>query len=228
MLFEERWEGADGLVTNEYAFWNPDGGGTRRSDAWRVTSGSLFQRDGMAWTGVPDDRLPGASSATGTNSATFRLTTERADFGNSVVTFDLVHAGFVATRSTPAVGWDGVHVWLRYQSEESLYAVSVNRRDGTIAIKKKVPGGPSNGGTYYTLATGSRPFRPGAVQRIRVSVHTNDDGTVTLTLFGSAGRPALIAIDVGAGGPPITAPGRIGIRGDNSEFTLDDLVVTED
>lgn len=227
VLLDEQWDGPDGLLTNEYAFWNSEASGARRIDGWRVTSGSLFRRDGTAWTGVPDDRWPGESSATGTNSAAFRLITERADFGNSVVTFDLVHAGFVTTGSTPAVGWDGVHVLLRYQSEESLYAVTVNRRDGALAIKKKVPGGSSNGGSYYTLATGSGPFRSGAVQRIRVSMHTNDDGTVTITLFGGGGRPDLTAIDAGVGGPPIIAPGRVGIRGDNSEFTLDRLLVTE-
>ena len=63
----------------------------------------------------------------------------------------LIRNGLVSTSSTPAVDWDGVHIFLRYQSEESLYYASVNRRDGHVVIKKKCIGGPSNGGTYYTL-----------------------------------------------------------------------------
>jgi hypothetical protein len=41
---------------------------------------------------------------------------------------------------------------LRHVSELNLYAITVDRRDGEVVIKKKCPGGPSNGGTYYALA----------------------------------------------------------------------------
>jgi hypothetical protein len=225
-LLVDAFDGADGLVTNEYAHWNPGAKDAVKSDVWALTSGSLLRRNSMGWTGVPDDRAPDATSSTGTNSAVFRLITHRDDFGDVAVSFALVHHGFVTTDSTPAVAWDGVHVLLRYQSEESLYYVSVNRRDGAIVIKKKVPGGPSNGGTYHTLASGKAAFTVGAVQRVEATVMTEADGSVTISLVGSDGRTLLRASDTGVGGPPITAAGRIGIRGDNSELSLDDLTVT--
>ncbi|MBK9102893.1 MAG: hypothetical protein IPM90_15765 [Austwickia sp.] len=35
-----------------------------------------------------------------------------------------------STAPTPQVAWDGVHLFLRHQSEYSLYYASVARRDG--------------------------------------------------------------------------------------------------
>lgn len=42
--------------------------------------------------------------------------------------------------------------------QDHLFYASVNRCDQTVAIKKKMPGGSSNGGTYFTLASGSCPW----------------------------------------------------------------------
>ena len=155
----------------------------------------------------------------------FRLTTKRYDFTNVAVDFSLVNVAFTSTATTPPVAWDGVHVLLRYQNEESLYYTSVNRRDGTVVIKKKVPGGPSNGGTYYTLATAIRSFAPGTVQGVRATVVTNADGSVGIKLY-RGGVLAVQATDAGTGGPPITHAGAVGIRGDNDEFRFDDFTVT--
>jgi hypothetical protein len=37
--------------------------------------------------------------------------------------------------------------------------------------------------------------------------------------------PILEALDTGTGCPPITAPGRVGIRGDDTDFNVDDFEV---
>jgi len=215
----------DGLVTNEYAHWNPRAPTAVRSPVWDVTSGSLFVRDGAAWSGVPDDVTPTASSRHGTNSAVFRAVTRRADFRDFVCSFRLRVRRLVQTRTTRARDWDGVSLLLRYQSEEQLYAVTVLRRDGAVTIKKKVPGGPANGGTYYTLAKGSMRAALDVWQEFRVAVHNRWDGSVVIEL--RQGRRSLTARDAGDGDiAPIGRPGRIGIRGDNAEFDLDDVVVS--
>jgi hypothetical protein len=185
----------------------------------------LFAQAGTGWTGRPDDGTPDARSTTATNSSVFRLTTKRADFANVAVDFSLRNVAFSSTATTPAVAWDGVHVLLRYQDEASLYYASVNRRDGAVVIKKKVPGGPSNGGTYYTLASAGRPFVLGAVQAVRATVVTNPDGSVGIRIYRD-GVLVLQATDAGTGGPPITRAGAVGIRGDNDEFRFDDFTVT--
>lgn len=193
-----------------------------------MTSGSLFASGGSYWTGIPDDIAPNATSSTGTNSAVFRLTSQRADFQNVAVSLTLHNNGLTSTSSTPPVAWDGVHIFLRYQSEYQLYYASVNRRDGHVVIKKKCPGGPSNGGTYYELGPGevsghAIPF--GTDQQVGASVVNNADGTVTLTL-SVGGLRLITATDNGVGCAPITAPGKTGLRGDNDNFTFRNFTVT--
>src|SRR6185369_15401481 len=99
-------------------------------------------------------------SQKGNNSAVFRLTTRQDNFLNVLVEFDLMHQGLNSTDKTPPVDWDGVHIFLRYQSQYNLYYASVNRRDNTVVIKKKIPGGPSNDGTYYDISSYNRHIVP--------------------------------------------------------------------
>jgi len=219
---------AAGLVTNEYAYWNPTLSSSVQSKDWEMTSGSLFSTGTALWTGTPDTANPNATSSNGTDSAVFRLTSKRADFGNVAVAFTVHNNGLTSTASTPPVAWDGLHIFLRYQSEYQLYYASVNRRDGHVVIKKKCAGGASNGGTYYELGPGevsghAIPF--GTDQRVGASVVNNPDGTVTLTL-NVDGTTLVTAVDNGVGCAPITAAGKVGIRGDNDDFTVTGFTVT--
>jgi hypothetical protein len=229
-LLSDDFSQPNGLITNAYAFWNPSKPGIATSPIWAVHSGSMFAKDGMGWSGVPDDAKPDACSCNGTGSAVMRAATRRTDFGDVDVSFDLVNQGLSTTGSTPAVAWDGLHVWLRYQSEYSLYYASVNRRDNTVIIKKKVPGGPasSNYGTYYDLGPGVPYTVPyGQVQHVTATVRTNADGSVTIALFVGAAK-LVEATDRGAGGtPPLTTPGAVGLRGDNANLLFDNFQVTD-
>ena len=56
-------------------------------------------------------------------------------------------------------------------------------------------------------------------------MRTNADGSVTIRLL-SGGQLVVEATDHGTGGPPITSPGRVGLRGDNSNFRFDDFQVS--
>ena len=223
-LLSDSFAVPDGLITNEYAFWNPGAAGSTTSPTWEMTSGSLFARAGTAWSGVPDSVDPNSTSSNGTNSAIFRLVTRRKDFTNVSVSFRLRRDGLTSTAATPAVAWDGEHIFLRYASETSLYYASFDRRDGTTAIKKKVTGGTSNGGTYYTLASGRGTFAPGVFHAVRATVIDNPDGSATIRLWVD-GTLVLSATDTGIGGPVIRSGG-VGIRGDNADFSFDDFLVT--
>lgn len=212
----------DGLITNERAFWSPTTAGTKHSPTWEMTSGSLFAKDGAAWTGRIDNRAPNAASSNGTNSAVFRLVTKRKDYRNVNVRLRLRHEAFSSTSSTPPAAWDGAHVFLRYQSQESLYYASINRRDGAVVVKKKVPGGPSNGGTYYTLATVRRsPAATGAWVNYEASAQDQADGSVRITVRIN-GTQVLSAVDHGTGGPVIRSGG-VGLRGDNAQMSFDNF-----
>jgi hypothetical protein len=221
-LLLQDFAGADGLVTNDYAYRHPGAVDAVRSPDWFLTNGSLFRRGGVGWTGVPDNGVTDAGSTTATHSASFRLLSQRGDLDSTMVSLSASRVGLTSTSSTPAVPWDGAHVVLRWQSLASFYSVSFDRRDGLVAIKKKVAGGVSNGGTYTTLAWRSAP--QAGWQHAKAVAHTNDDGSVTLGLFRED-RLVLSVTDRGAGGAAPLGAGHAGVYGDNAELELDDLAV---
>jgi hypothetical protein len=230
-LFSDSFSAPDGLITNEYAYWNPGDSTAHRSAGWEMDSGSLFARAGAGWTGpVTDNCDPDRDSGTCTNSGVFRLNTKRRDFDAVRVDMRLRANAFdnrdeSADPDTPAVDWDGVHVWLHYVDEYELYYASVNRRDGSVVVKKKCRGGADNGGTYYELASASGyPVPVAAWQHVGASIRTNADQTVTIKLYRE-GQQLIEATDAGVGCAAITGPGAVGVRGDNLDFDIDDFTV---
>jgi hypothetical protein len=190
-----------------------------------VTSGSLFSAGGLLWSGRPDGHAPDPTSRLFTDSAVLRAVTTRSDHADVAVSFALRVVALGQTPRTPSQDTDGVHVFLHYQSEFSTYYVSMFRRDGQVAIKKKVPGGPSNGGTYYTLAAKAYPVEPAwpaAWHQVEASIARVGPGAVRLTLRID-GQAALDVTDDGASAPIIGDPGRVGLRGDNCEFYVRDF-----
>lgn len=229
-LLQDSFNYPDGLITNEYSFWNPTSSSATKSSVWEMTSGSLFAQNGTGWTGVPDGCSTSSTfSSPCTASDVFRLNSVEHDFGNVTISLDLLNNYLTSSNRTPAEAWDGVHVWLHYQSEYNLYYASFNRRDGRIVIKKKCLGGSENGGTYYELGQGevagyAIPF--GSWQHLAASIQDNADGSVTITMY-RGGVKLLAATDSGVGCAPITAVGGVGIRGDNDNFNFDNFTVTQ-
>lgn len=234
--FQDKFDGPDGLITNEWSFWNPNDPRGVKSDIWQMDSGSLFRKSNQGWTGNPDDKSSASDplSKSWNNSAIFRLVTKRRDFLNASVEFALTNNGYVATPSTPAVAWDGVHVFLRYQSEFSLYYASVNRRDNTISIKKKNPGGPSNQGTYWIGKVVPFKVLLGTTQIFTVVIKDNG-ANVDFTVYNN-GKLILSDTDSGSGwttdvagqvqGAPIKLPGCVGLRIDNANVFFNDFTVS--
>jgi len=212
------------LITNERAYYDPHAAGVRVSPVWIATSGSLFSSSGAGWTGIPDDVSPNAASSNGNDSAVFRIVTRRSNFLNVNVSFQLRVAGLITTRRTPATSYDGVHVFLRYQNQRHLYVVSVFRRDGIVAIKEKVPGGPANGGTYFTLVQEPYKIPMNRWVSINVSIVTLANDEVSIELFVN-GDKVLSSTGLPDRAAPILAPGRVGLRGDNCQFFFRDFTV---
>jgi hypothetical protein len=226
VLFADPFNYANGLITNEYAVYNPTETGLFTNPYWSLTSGSMFEQNGWAWTGVPDGVAPNKDSTTSTNSAIFRAITKRTDFQNIRVTMDLNTKAMISTPATPAVAWDGVHVYLRRQGDNDFYVVTVNRRDGEIIIKKK------RSGVYYSMtadgpeAANMYPIPFGVNQKIQVECYTQPDGTVRVNGYVN-GVKYVTAVDDGTlGGPEILTGGETGVRGDNTNFTFDNFTVT--
>ena len=224
--------GANGLITNEYAFWNPDPQAVR-SPAWQVTSGSLFSKNAVGWSGYPDAITPVGLSLNGSGSSVFRMRTKATYSGSTRQQVSArINAFGPGTSTRPATAWDGVVLWPRYISDTHLYFAYILRRDGRVAITKKcagnVPGGEIyNNGSYFNLTT-ERYFAdttPGTWYRLATEAIDNPDGSVTIRLYRND-QLAAQATDTGTGCPPIHGPARLGIRGDNTDFNITDYKAT--
>ena len=227
MLISDSFDGADGVITNHYDYWTSDPAAHRSPD-WGTEGGTLFRRDGTAWTGEPDSVRPDVHSSNGTGSAVFRLWTKRSDFGDVKFEFDLRTNRFTGgTAERPATNWDGVKLMMR-RTGESYYAVDVHTRAGYVMIQKKCLGGSVQGGTYYVLAQsgwGSHRAPLGTWDRVAATAKNNADGSVTVEVVRN-GVVVLEATDWGTGCAPHRAAQGLGIRGDNTDFNIDNLVVT--
>jgi hypothetical protein len=230
-LFSDDFSGPDGILTNHYAFWH---GGTDafRDANWEMESGSAYRHDETAWTGTPTDNFPNIDSSNGSGSQIFRLWTKDSSFENVTVEMDLRNNGYSSgSASVPAESWDGVKIWLRRQGASgsvALYTAEVNRRQGNVIIQKKCAGSSS-----YTILGNSpwsgspHPAKIGHWEHVGGSIRTNADGSVTIQVIRSGGV-VLTATDRGAGScAPITSPGKVGVRGDNTDFNFDNFTVTE-
>ncbi|RZT16242.1 hypothetical protein EV589_4402 [Mycobacterium sp. BK558] len=197
----DEFDGPDGLITAE-------GQPVPPAEPWLMTSGSLFRDNGTGWSGVPDDA---------TGSAVFRMVSVERDFDDVDLAVTLRVDDLSTTNRTPAQQYDGAHIWLRYESDRTLYAVSVDRRDGTMIIKKKCAGGTDNGGTYYDLngKVSPAPIPFGQWQQVNVSARDQPDGSVRIT--ADRDGMSMEGVDTGVGCPPLRSGG-VGIRGDNAEL----------
>jgi hypothetical protein len=246
-LFQDTFTGADNLITNEYAHWNRDG---INSPDWDVTSGSLFRQSNAAWTGLPDLLEPNKYSSDHTNSDVFRLNTFRTFAGNIRVWLALKNNSEIhdSNCSVNDACWHGVHIWLRHLTPYDLYAVSLNRADNKVAIKRKVPCGNENGGFYKDLTSPvTHAWSVGTWQHYSVTIQTNSNGSVTIKVYdddSDPNTPFLQATDAGgtntswtsgcvtpgsyptAQYPPITVAGSVGVRGDFDNFNIDDFRIS--
>ena len=243
-LVQDSFTGNDGLITNEYTHWNSDG---IFSPVWDMTSGSLFRQSNMAWTGLPDSLEPNKYSSDHTNSDVFRVNTFKTFAGNIRVSLALKNNREIHNSNCGAndTCWHGVHVRLRHLTQYDLYAVSLNRADNKVVIKRKVPCGNENGGFYKELATPvTHAWSVGTWQHYSMTIQTNSNGSVTIKVYDDdidPNSPFLQATDAGgtnpqwtsgcttpgsypsAQYPPITAAGSVGVRGDFDDFNFDDF-----
>ena len=223
LLFDD-FTGADGVITNHYAFWSPDDETAFRDDIWEMESGCALRRDNTLWTGVPTSGLPNKTCSNGSGSEVFRLWTKRS-FTNVNVTFSLRNNGFVSGAEGER-SWDGIKIWLRRQGgtgSVGLYTAEVNRRQGNLMIQKKCAGSD----TYHILSQGRPEGSDASIgewEKVGGSIRNEPDGTVRITLMRH-GQTVLEATDSGVGCAPYTTAGRVGIRGDYTNFHADDFLV---
>jgi hypothetical protein len=224
VLMQEAFSGSDGVITNHYAYWSDDPDAFR-SDTWEMESGCSFRSGNTMWTGVPTSNLPNRNCSNGSGSEVFRFWTKREDFGNADVRFLLRNNGYTnGSDVNPERSWDGIKIYLRRLDGLNFYTAEVNRRQGNVIIQKKCP---QDGGTYFLLEQVRLEVTPaqiGVWEEVGGTAVNLPGGGVRVQVVRQ-GQPVLEAIDNGTGCPPLVAPGRVGIRGDNTDFSVDDFEV---
>jgi hypothetical protein len=203
---------ADGVVAS-------DVGAPGTGAGWLVTSGTLLSRGGRLWSGRPDRGPPDPAHGR-TGSAVLRAVTVRRDFRDVRVRLDMQLTALDHTARTGERAWDGVHVFLRYRSEDDLYAVDLVRRDGLLTIKRKVP--DRGGGGRYTLLA-SAQLAPSSGWR-SFDLTVRNVGAAVDVALALEGQVLLHAVDYRRSAQ--LAPGAVGIRGDNADFVIRRLVIS--
>jgi hypothetical protein len=215
-LVSETFDG-DGVFASSNAFWDNGDQGASQNPRWFAESGTINRRSG-----------------TGTISAsTFRMWTRRTDLQNIRAEMDLKVDALPNLRGDTA-GWDGVKFWLRRRlctpepacgrvhdpNSQAGYTAEVGLRDGRVYIQKKV------GSQYTMLSSGpSNPIPYGSWMHVGGVVRNNPDGSVTIQVLRN-GKVLVEVTDHGTGGAPLREPGRLGLRADNAQISVDNLTVT--
>jgi len=230
-LFFDALNGPNRIVTNEFVHWSK-GACPYTSSNWDMTSGTLMIKNGAGYSGIPTaEKSSYCESEIHNNSAVFRLNTKENNFGNVTVSVDYMavqHGGGGA----PNNSYDGMHIWLGYQSEYALYAATIYRWDGTIVLKKKVPeetaqcDDPSNDGCYYNLSDAANRrslTTPGVWHHAEVTTEalSNKSQHITVTIDNTK---VIDAVDNSVHGSTYPV-GAVGVRGDNTEFYFKNFMV---
>ena len=99
----------------------------------------------------------------------------------------------------------------------------MNRRQGNIMIQKKCAGSDE-----YHILNQARPegsaASVGEWEKVGGSIKNQPDGSVKIALVRH-GQTVLEATDDGVGCAPYRTAGRVGIRGDYTNFNADDFLV---
>ena len=233
ILFSDPLSGPDRIVTNEFVHWSPNDGCPYTSSTWDMTSGTLMIKNGAGYSGVPTAETEAVcNSEQHNNSAIFRLNTKNLSFKNVAVSMDYMavqHGGGGA----PNNSYDGIHIWVGYQTEYALYAATIYRWDGIIVLKKKVPvaqaqcASPANDGCYYNLSneTTHKNLTTAKVWHhvvVTTQATSSSSQHITVTIDGSK---VIDTVDNNVHGA--TYPmGAVGVRGDNTEFYFKNFTVT--
>jgi hypothetical protein len=217
LLFRDLFDGPDKVITSHYAYYEPAYVDAPRSSRWEVESGCALQDGNRLWTGEPTTGLPNRGCTNRTGSAVFRMWTKRTDFEDVAVSFGLRNDGF-----TPAgESWDGVKIYLRRQDGDNFYTAEVNRREGNVIVQRKCDG-------EYALLGGVRgaatPARVGVWEDVGATVVNLPDDEVRVQVIRK-GEVVLETIDPAGSCDALRSPGRIGVRGDRTEFYIDGIEV---
>jgi len=218
-LLIETFDGPNGLFASEGDFYGSSDLGASKSPVWAATSGSI-------------NRENNTGRSTFSNWA-FRMYTRKTDYSFTKLAVDVKFNGWFGGSG----GWQGVNLWLNQELKvpddgsrindangNSAYLVDFMNRDGSFLIMKK-DNLPQPAGSYYELAVTRWTPNPGQTYHLEGRTIKNSNGSVTIEVYID-GVLKLRGVDDASRGGPILTGGRVGVRGDYADFTIDNLTIT--
>lgn len=228
----ERFTGVDdSFWASGHAFWSNEDGqdGATENPSWFAESGDVVIDNNMGK--VREDA--------------FRIWTRDTTFSDVEVTHRL-RVNSLPNLRGDTQGWDGVKVWLRRKlctSElhncnriddangvqgQAGYTVEYALRSEKVYIQKR---SSECAGGYKMIGSQSTvPIPFGTWRTVGGTVETNANGSVTIKVLIDGQVKAQATDPAGTAGECGVAPiteGRIGLRGDNVDMHVDDLIVRE-
>lgn len=225
----EVFGGPDGVFAQQQDFWGTSDRGLSRNASWFAESGTLLRQSGTGRTTSP----------------VFRMWTRSTALAHTQADLSVRFNGW--TGGTDA--WHGINLWMNAglctpfpscsavnDGGNSGYALDFLNRDGSLTILKKVPGDTrasspngaidySYGGTYYWMTSTTWRPEPGRTYRFTGRVVDNGNGSSTIEVLVDGAVKLRVVDDGRMGGPRLTG-GRVGLRSDYVDMTVDDLTVT--
>ena len=238
----EAFGGADGsLWASDSAYWGRSDLGFGENPRWFAEGGKVYRQGGMGrvsegvfrmWSRAryTNVRVEGDFVLDGYNTLRNGVT---GDWGG----VKLWTRRWIVNPQTsdPKASGDGSRV--NDGPGPRGYSIEFATKGGHIYFQKKLPGDTrsiypnyntySQFGTYYLIGSyDTRTFTTGVKHHVAVDTINNADGSVTLRLYID-GVKVKEYVDSGQrGGPPLRSEGRVGVRGDEANFRIDDLTTT--
>ncbi|MGH2837539.1 MAG: hypothetical protein ACRDJY_04220 [Thermoleophilaceae bacterium] len=240
----ERFTGTNGFVwVHESDFWsNSDGqDGATKNPNWFAENGQV----------VIDNNTGHATPLAG--QANFRIWTRKpGEFGTGQGTFGdvkVTHRLRINSYLAGAQSYHGVKLWLRRQLCTSVphncnrvddhpsragYTAEYALKSDKVYIQKRANGtctaGNDGDSEYDIIGSGANVNFEDAGWKDNVggTIKTNPNGSVTIQVLIN-NQVAAEATDTGqwCGVDPYTDPGRVGLRSDNTDMNIDDLIVRD-
>lgn len=186
-VLRDRFDHPDGLITNQRIQ-------STQHPLWRVYSGSLFARDGRAWSGVPDDVRPDPESRWSSNSSTFRMLSHRDDLTDVVLSFELTNHGYVTPSVLPEIAPPTPPPY-----PTGTGSVAATRLDGSNHVQ-------------VAISASRRAFSGGASQAVLVSTGLEASSVAGPALAGAVDGPLLLTPSSGLNSETASELRRLGVR----------------
>lgn len=220
VIFSDPFNDRDGIISNEFSYWHANKACPYSSPLWNITSGTLFAKNGVGYSGNPTKQTSSiCNSNIATNSAVFTMDTKQNDFENVKISLDY-KLGAHSISTDTGNSYDGLHLLLGEKDTQNTYTVSLFRWDSVAVIKKKVAG------NYFNLANEKTTQSNSLNTWHHADIYFTTNDTSVKIEENIDGNTTVSSIDKNSYGESYKN-GAVGIQGNNTEFYIKNFTIAQ-